>query len=146
VTWLLAIEKRRKYSMRKLLFLIVIGFVFALALSACGGGSDTEEADEPAGEGLVGDAGAGQDYFEGTCSACHGMDAKGLPGLGKDLTTSEFVKGQSDTELVEFVKVGRPASDPANTTGVDMLPKGGNPALTEQQLYDIVAYVRTLEE
>ncbi len=132
--------------MRKLMYLFVVGLVVALALSACGGGSDTEESEEPAGEGLVGNATSGKTHFDGTCSACHGVDAKGLPALGKDLTNSDFVKNQSDMELVEFIKIGRPASHPDNTTGVDMLPKGGNPALSEQQLYDIVAYIRTLEE
>ncbi|WP_448601203.1 hypothetical protein [Thermoflexus hugenholtzii] len=44
---------------------------------------------------------------------------------------------------MEFIKKGRPATDPANTTGVDMPPKGGNPALTDQDLADIIAFLRT---
>jgi disulfide bond formation protein DsbB len=44
------------------------------------------------------------------------------------------------------LKKGRPASDPANTTKVDMPPKGGNPALTDQDLADIVTYVRSLQK
>ena len=44
------------------------------------------------------------------------------------------------------LKTGRSTSDPANTTGVDMPPKGGNPALTDQDLLDIIAYIRTLEK
>jgi mono/diheme cytochrome c family protein len=66
-----------------------------------------------------------------------------MPNLGKDLTTSDFVKGKTNPEMVEFLKVGRPASDPLNTQGVDMPPKGGNPALTDADLLNIVAYVRT---
>jgi mono/diheme cytochrome c family protein len=84
--------------------------------------------------------------FQGTCAACHGPDAKGLPTLGKDLTTSEFAKEKTDQELLAFIKVGRPVSDPLNTTNVDMPPKGGNPALSDQDLLNIIAYVRTLEE
>jgi disulfide bond formation protein DsbB len=72
------------------------------------------------------------------------MDAKGLPGLGKDLTLSEFVRDHTDQELIAFVKQGRPSSDPANTTGVDMPPKGGNPALNDTDIANIVAYLRTL--
>jgi disulfide bond formation protein DsbB len=68
-----------------------------------------------------------------------------MTGLGKDLTTSEFVKTTSDADMVAFIKIGRPASDPANTQGVDMPPKGGNPALTDQDILDIVAYVRSLQ-
>ncbi|MCI0393757.1 MAG: cytochrome c [Chloroflexi bacterium] len=132
-------------------------FLLFLALAACGGnGEEPTPASEPAGnesggEGgdsgsAGGDATAGQTLFQQSCSACHGPDGKGLPNLGKDLTTSDFAKSQSDQELLAFVKQGRPASDPANTTGVDMPPKGGNPALSDEQILDIIAYVRTLEE
>ena len=48
--------------------------------------------------------------------------------------------------MLEFVKVGRPTGDPLNTTGVDMPPKGGNPALSEEDLYDIVAYIRAIHQ
>ncbi len=86
----------------------------------------------------------GQEGFM-LCSACHGPDARGLPNLGKDLVTSEFAKGLTDLELLEFVKKGRPMWDPLNTTGIDMPPKGGNPALTDDQILAIIAYIRTLE-
>jgi disulfide bond formation protein DsbB len=122
--------------------LVLAGLVAALVLSACGGGTATPAG----GGGLGGDAAAGATKFAGTCASCHGPDAKGLPGLGKDLTTSEFVKSQSDAELVAFIKVGRPISDPANTTGVDMPPKGGNPALSDQDLADIVAHIRSISQ
>jgi disulfide bond formation protein DsbB len=88
---------------------------------------------------------AGKTAYDTTCIACHGADLKGMTGLGKDLTTSEFVKSQSDEQMVAFILVGRPASDPANTQGVDMPPKGGNPALTEEDILNIVAYVRSMQ-
>jgi len=88
---------------------------------------------------------AGQTIFSSLCSACHGVDAHGLPNLGKDLVASEFVHGLTDEELLNFVKTGRPIWDPANTTGVDMPPRGGNPALTDEQLMDVIAYLRTLQ-
>lgn len=94
---------------------------------------------------LKGDAARGKTKFTGTCSSCHGENAKGMPGLGKDLTTSAFVKSQSNPDLVLFVTKGRPASDKANTTGVDMPPRGGNPALSNQDLADIVSFIRTIE-
>jgi disulfide bond formation protein DsbB len=131
----------RNTSLRLLLALL-LGL---LLLAACGGDdSDNGEAEE---EGAVaGDAAAGETAFAGTCSSCHGPDAKVLPGLGKDLTTSTFVAGNTDQEMIDFLKVGRPASDPLNTTGVDMPPKGGNPALDDQDLADIVAYLRQIHE
>ncbi len=95
------------------------------------------------GSALSGDPARGKEKFQGSCASCHGADAKGLPGLGKDLTTSAFVRQQTDAQLLEFIKRGRPATDPANTTGVDMPPRGGNPALTDQDLMDIIAFIRT---
>lgn len=95
---------------------------------------------------VVGDAANGKKLFTSSCSSCHGPDAKGLPGLGKDLVTSQFVASQTDPELLAFIKKGRPASDPANTTQVDMPPKGGNPALTDANLDDIIAYIRSIHQ
>ncbi|RMF87895.1 MAG: cytochrome c [Nitrospinota bacterium] len=88
----------------------------------------------------------GKTLFLQSCSACHGPDAKGLPHLGKNLRASAFVKGLSDAELLAFIKKGRPSFDPANTTHVDMPPKGGNPALTDEQLQAIIAYIRSIAE
>jgi disulfide bond formation protein DsbB len=129
--------------MVRLFLLLLVGM---LALTACGGGES--ETNEPAENGeeaeeaeVTGDAAAGETLFAGTCSSCHGVDAKGLPGLGKDLTTSAFLTDQTDQQLIDFIKVGRPASDPLNTTGIDMPPKGGNPALDDQDIADIVAYL-----
>lgn len=139
--------------MRKLTFLLMLMAFLALFLVACGGGDDSgggsEAADDQTEEtaGIpTGDAAAGETKFQATCAACHGPDAKGLPNLGKDMTTSEFISSSSNAELLAFVKTGRPPGDPANTTGVDMPPKGGNPTLTDQDLADIIAYIRTLEE
>ena len=81
-----------------------------------------------------------------TCAACHGPNGEGVTGLGKPFTTSEFIASKTDAELVEFLKVGRAVGDPLNTTGVAMPPKGGNPALTDQELLDLVAFIRTLHQ
>ncbi len=67
----------------------------------------------------------------------------GVTGLGKALIGSEFVNDKSDRDLVEFLKVGRGPSDPLNTTGVEMPPKGGNPSLDDDELFDIVAFIRS---
>jgi mono/diheme cytochrome c family protein len=40
--------------------------------------------------------------------------------------------------------VGRQPTDPLNTTGQLMPAKGGNPALTDEDLYNVVAYIRSL--
>ena len=126
----------------RLIFLTTLLLTLAVFLAACGGGAPapTPTPTEP-----PGDAAAGKIAYEKTCIACHGADLKGMPNLGKNLTTSEFVKGKTNPEMVAFLLVGRPASDPLNTQGIDMPPKGGNPALTETDLLNIVAYVRTMQ-
>lgn len=78
------------------------------------------------------------------CVACHGPDARGLPNLGKNLVESEFVASQTDDALVQFIITGRPIWDPLNTTGIDMPGKGGNPAMTTEDIQAIVAYIRSL--
>ena len=127
--------------MSKRLFAISsLMILFALLVAACGGGGP---APTPTPSG---DATAGKEAYLKTCIGCHGADAKGMPNLGKDLTTSEFVKSKTDQEMVDFLKVGRPASDPLNTQGVDMPPKGGNPALSETDLKNIVAFLRSINQ
>ena len=127
--------------MQKKHMIIVSSVILAaILLVACGG-----SAAPAATPTTRGDAVAGKAKFDGTCISCHGPDAKGIQGLGKDLTISEFVKSQSDAELVSFIQKGRPASDPANTVGVDMPPKGGNPALSDLDILNIVAYMRSLQ-
>jgi mono/diheme cytochrome c family protein len=122
--------------MRRFLVVILLALV-AVAATACGGGA----ASAPKSKG---DAVKGKTVFASTCSACHGPDGKGVPSLGKDLTSSTFVKGMNDDQFLDFLKKGRPATDPANTTKVDMPPKGGNASFTDQDLYDVIAYVRSL--
>jgi disulfide bond formation protein DsbB len=86
----------------------------------------------------------GKKLFQQTCAACHGMEGQGVPNLGKDMTTSAFIQQRNNDELLAFIKQGRMPGDPANTTGVAMPPKGGNPALQDPQLRAIIAYIRTL--
>lgn len=127
---------------------IAIMLSLGLVAAACGdsdngGAANGDDSGQAAGGG--GASGDGQELYSATCASCHGPDAKGLEGLGKDLTDSEFAIGLSDDDLVAFIKQGRSASDPLNTTGVDMPAKGGNPALTDDDLHAIVDYLRTLE-
>ena len=146
--------------MRKLEFqptiLIFVVFALLFALTACGGRDDEEPKSEPAAAAesnveaaaSTGDPVAGEKVYQGTCVACHGPDAKGVENLGKSLhpSYSDFVSTRTDEELVEYIKVGRLPDDPLNTTGVAMPAKGGNPALTEEDMYNVVAYMRTLDE
>lgn len=86
----------------------------------------------------------GRRLFEGTCAACHGFDAMGIEGLGRTIVDSVFIGERTDAEMIAFLVEGRKADHPDNITGVDMPPRGGNDAFTDQDLGDIVAYVRSL--
>ena len=122
----------------KLLPILAIFILAALILAAGGGASDPTFSAE--------DVAAGGDIFTSTCSACHGPDAKGLPNLGKDLTTSEYVRDNDDETLLVLLVEGRPSGHELNTTGVDMPPKGGNPALSDDDLKTVVAFLRSINE
>lgn len=113
--------------------------------AAAGGAAGPSRYDDP--EYETSDISAGARLYAMTCVSCHGADGRGLPKLGKDLVTSEFVKTTTDDEaLIAFLAKGRSTSDPANTTKVDMPPRGGNPALNDDRLFQIVAYLRWLQK
>ena len=112
-------------------------FTLLIVVAACGGGGGSAD---PASAALK----DGKAVYDRICATCHGKDANGLPKLGKGLRSNEFTASQSDAELVAFLKTGRPATHPLNTTGVDMPPKGGDPTINEEDLQNVVAYLRTL--
>ena len=113
---------------------LVAAAPMVLAVACAGGPKATPE-----------ELAAGEKIFMTTCATCHGKDAHGLPKLGKDLHANQFIKENSDQQLIDYVKAGRLASDPLNTTGVAMPPKGGNPALTDVDIANAVKYLRTLD-
>jgi disulfide bond formation protein DsbB len=121
--------------------LLVMPFTMSIVLAvACGkGGGGAAAAPSPETIAL------GSKNFLGTCATCHGKDANGLPKQGKSLLMNPFIMEKSDDELATFIKTGRQPGDPLNTTGVQMPPKGGNPALTDDDVKAIVAYLRTLQ-
>jgi len=88
---------------------------------------------------------SGKRIYEGTCIACHGKGGTGIQGNGKRLAQNEFIASLDDDHLLAFVKQGRNPTDPKNTTGIQMPPKGGNPALSDDDLLDVISYLRTLQ-
>ena len=91
-----------------------------------------------------GDVEKGKGLWNATCRSCHGASGEGVPGQGTVLNSSAFVYDHDDAELLEFVKVGRPANAPDSILQLQMPPKGGNPMLKDPAILDIIAYLRTL--
>ena len=115
-----------------------VGLV-SMALVGCGGGGGGGADNSAA-------IARGKAKFQTLCATCHGMLGTGIENLGKDVTRSEFVKSETDEELLNFIKVGRLPSDPLSDGKSAMPPKGGDPSLTDDQIHDIIAYVRSIQK
>lgn len=123
--------------------LIVIMVLFALTLMACS--ADTAPSEREEGVPVIvlpGDPLTGATLYVAVCSNCHGRDLQGVQGLGKPLAPSNFVTDATENDLATLIIVGRARDHPENTTGVDMLPRSGNPLLSDQQIQDIAAYLK----
>jgi mono/diheme cytochrome c family protein len=133
-------------TMRRTKWLLFLA-ALALAAASCGYSDVSSDATAaPSGGGEdVGGAAIGQELFKSTCTACHGQNAEGIDGLGTDMHDNEFIQSLSNAELILFIAAGRSTTDPDNTTGVNMPPKGNNSSLTDTDLADIVDYLRTLQ-
>ncbi len=147
---------------------IALSMVIALTIASCASeesqnvsqdsqADKTEQVEQTQAEGprqekqgeevtaQAGDPTKGEQLFKQYCSACHGQDAKGIEGVGTSLVNNEFIRNRNIPELVQFVIEGRPANHPDNKTGIPMPPKGGFDFLTDEEITDIVAYLKTLE-
>ncbi len=111
----------------------------ALALTASTAVAQ-EKQDMPAGvtEKTIAD---GEALFKGAgiCFTCHGQDAKGVPGLGADLTDKEWTHSDGSYEAI----VATITKGATSATGAVMPPKGG-PNLTDEQVKAVAAYVWSL--
>jgi len=92
------------------------------------------------------DAEYGRQMYLATCATCHGTGGQGMPHQGVSLRDSKFVATAKDDTLLEFLQKGRPAGDPQNHSGVAMPPRGGNTALSDAHLRDVIAYLRTVQK
>jgi mono/diheme cytochrome c family protein len=93
-----------------------------------------------------GNAALGQVVYASNCTSCHGSRGHGLPRQGANLRTSKFIAGRSDAQLLAFLREGRRAGDPASVMGLMMPARGGNRALDDGALSDIVAFLRSVQD
>jgi mono/diheme cytochrome c family protein len=85
----------------------------------------------------------GQRLFNAQCIACHGVDARGVDGLGASLVDSDFVASSSRDDLIAFLKVGRMPNDPASVTGLVM---PGFAWIAAPDLAALAGYVKKIAE
>jgi mono/diheme cytochrome c family protein len=78
----------------------------------------------------TGDAAHGSELYLVHCLACHGAQGEG--GIGTQLQPNAFVQSLADSELVDFLAIGRPGT----------IMAGFADRLTDQELVDIVAWLR----
>jgi mono/diheme cytochrome c family protein len=141
----------------------VFGVILTWAVTGCSGASPTKAdsrdsaattdpaaAAAPMAAGIPATAPSsaekGKQFFQQSCSNCHGMNGQGVPHLGADLRTNKVVAQSTDAQLVSLIEHGIPANDPRNTAHIPMPPKGANPSLTAEDLHDIVSYLRQLQK
>ena len=79
----------------------------------------------------VGDATNGATIYMDACKNCHGAEGQG--GVGRKLNPNVFVQTNTNADLFQFLLIGR--------TGTAM--RGWDGRLTESQLADVIAFLRT---
>ncbi len=87
----------------------------------------------------------GRTVYSASCVTCHGQRGQGMPNQGLPLRDSKFIAEQSDEALLEYLKVGRAVDAPDTKTGLLMPARGGNAAVDDEQLRDVVAFLRVLQ-
>jgi cytochrome c oxidase cbb3-type subunit III len=91
---------------------------------------------------LAGDpkaAKAGEYEFRINCALCHGLGARG-GGRGPDLTRAQKKHAHSDAEMFQVISNGIPGTAmPANGTN------GQGVGMTDEEIWQIVTYIRSLE-
>jgi mono/diheme cytochrome c family protein len=82
----------------------------------------------------VGDAVNGETIYVDACKSCHGAEGQG--GVGRKLKPNTFVQDNTNAQLFQFLLVGR--------SGTAM--RGWDGQLTENQLADVIAFLRTWQQ
>jgi ubiquinol-cytochrome c reductase cytochrome c subunit len=80
-----------------------------------------------------GDAARGRVLFEESCSSCHGLEARGIPGMAPSLLDA------GPASLDFYLSTGRmPLADPGRE------PLRSEPALSRPEIDDVIAFVGSL--
>lgn len=120
---------------------VLVGLVLVLLAHACSGG-DSGGAEQAAGNPVLDGAGqvaAGEELYAASCAECHGSDARGTdqgpPFIDQVYVPSHHADGA-------FLVAVRNGVQPHHW---DFGPMPPRPGLSDQDVADIVAYVRSLQ-
>jgi mono/diheme cytochrome c family protein len=92
----------------------------------------------------AGDISAGKAIYERLCVSCHGLDGRGgrmagmLPVPPRNLLDQTYMQSRSDQQLFEVISQGSAA------VGLSSAMSGFGTQLTAPEIWDTIAYIRTL--
>ena len=148
---------------------LVLGFAAVALVTACGGDADVDSPPTSAERGAADvdsapqptDAGTAAAPAEGgdlvaqgrrvflgqeagaICVTCHGQDAKGVAGLGPDLTDGNWLHVDGSIESIEnLIRTG--VMQPKEVNSV-MPPYGGVP-FSDEHLHAVATYISSLNQ
>ncbi len=85
---------------------------------------------------------AGAKLFAANCTGCHGATGMGQPGIFPSLVANSYVSGDTK-RLIHTVKFGLTGKLVAKGVKYDGIMPPWAGTLTDQQIADVVSYVRT---
>jgi putative membrane-bound dehydrogenase-like protein len=89
---------------------------------------------------------AGETVYEMACLPCHQPEGKGLPGVYPPLTGSEWVRAENTSRLIRIVLHGLQGPLTVagqNFGGPDTVPMPAMGGLSDEQISDVLTYVRS---
>lgn len=98
----------------------------------------TPVAPPPSSTAVRGDAARGLPLFLRHCAGCHGPDGRG--GVAPEIGNPVFQEAASDAFIVRTIREGRAA------TAMPAFQRADAPALTDGDVGDLLAYLRTLSD
>lgn len=125
-------------AMQQLTRIVAAALAFLVVSAASAMAQGATDLPEGVTEEMVAD---GQKLFagQGLCQACHGPAAKGIPGLGANLTDKEWLHSDGSYQGI-LGSILKGVSADKSSTGSVMPPKGGS-ALSDKQVKAVAAYV-----
>lgn len=95
-----------------------------------------------------GDVVLGRKVFEGKaggalCVTCHGAQAKGVAGIGPDLTDKTWLHGDGSAEFLRKI-ISAGVMKPKKTAAV--MPPNGGGSLSAAQVDAVAAYITSLQK